>query len=306
MGDWLKNKVAIVTGSGQGIGRAIALAMAKEGAMVVTSNRQPRSSGGDAQTTADEITSMEGQALPFFGDISSFDVAKKLVQTAVEHFGRLDILVNNAIVYVSRPIWEMTEEDWDNCLDTGLKGAFNCTRHACVVMKEQKWGRILNATSRTRLGGFEFSNYGAAKAGIEGFSRSVARDVGRFGITCNAFSPSAATRWTTAEARLARHKRSYEAGIITRQQYEKRLNTPPPPPETIPPLLVYLSTDLAADINGQVFRIEGDRIANHSEPEEKNAIYKKEALWTVEELRDLIPGVVLNGYTNPAPPQPNS
>lgn len=300
MGEWLKGKVAVITGSGQGIGRAIAIAMAEEGARVVTNNRRAGNPYGDAETTAKEIKDMGGQAVPFFGDISKFDVAEKLIQTAVDNFSRLDILVNNAIVYRSNPVWEMTEEDWDSCLDVSLKGSFNCTRHACVLMKEQKWGRILNATSGSWLGTFEFCNYGAAKAGIVGLTRSVARDMARFGVTCNAYAPSAATPDTLSESTRARWKRRYEAGITTKEQYESSFNLPAP--ETVPPLLLYLCTGEAANINGQVFYIRGGRIALYSEPKAENPIVKEKGLWTVDELVDLVPKVVLKGYKNPVRP----
>jgi len=300
MGEWLKDKVAVITGSGQGIGRAIAIAMAQEGAKVVTNNRRAGNPYGDAETTAKEIKDMGGQAVPFFGDISKFDVAEKLTQTAVDKFGRLDILVNNAIVYTSNPVWEMTEEQWDNCLDVALKGSFNCTRHACVLMKEQKWGRILNATSGSWLGTFEFCNYGAAKAGIVGLTRSVARDMARFGVTCNTFAPAAATRDTLSESTKARWKRRYEAGITTKEQYERMSDIPLP--ETVPPLLLYLCTDEAANINGQVFYIRGGRIALYSTPKDENPIVKEEGLWTVDELVDLVPKIVLKGYKNPIRP----
>jgi len=300
MGEWLKDKVAVITGSGQGIGRAIALAMAKEGASVVTNNRRPGTPGGDAETTAKEIIDMGGQAVPFFADISKFDVAEKLIQTAVDKFGRLDILVNNATVYPGYPEpWEMTEEQWDSCLDVGLKGSFNCTRHACVLMKEQRWGRILNATSGAWLGTITFSNYGAAKAGIVGLTRSVARDMARFGVTCNAFVPGAATRGTTKEILKPWRKRRYEAGTITKEQSERSLYMPPP--ETVPPLLLYLCTDEAADINGQVFHINKGMVALYSTPKDENPIVKEEGLWTVEELVDLVPKIVLKGYNNPTP-----
>lgn len=301
MGDWLKNKVAIVTGSGQGIGRSIAMAMAAQGAQVVTNSRRPGTSGGDAATTAAQIRGSGGIATAFFADVSRFDDAKKLVDTAVDTYGRLDILINNAIVYNSALIWEVTEENWDASLDTGLKGVFNCTRHASAVMREQKWGRIVSATSISWTGSYANSNYGAAKAGIVGFTRCVARDVGHLGITCNAYAPYAATRWTVGKAAIARQERRYKAGIISKEQFELVSAQPAPAPEMVPPFLVYLCTDLASDINGQVFAIRGGKLAIYTEPQEANAIVKKEGLWTIEELRDLVPKTMLKDYKNPAP-----
>ena len=301
MGDRLKDRVAIVTGSGQGIGRAIAVALAKEGAKIVTNNRRPDTSGGDAATTAKQITDMGGQAMPFFGSVSDFEVAGKLVQAAVDKFGRLDILVNNAGTDRPHMVWNMTEEEWDTCLDSFLKGTFNCTRFACGIMREQKWGRIINTTSTAWLGTVGHCNYGAAKAGIVGLTRAVAREMGRYSVTCNAYAPTAATRFTVSEEIVAGFKKRYEAGLVTKERYEELTN--PPNPETVTPFIVYLCTDEAADINGQVFDVTGGNIAIYSESVKKKDINKEEGLWKVEELIELVPKVLLEGYINPAPPQ---
>ena len=301
MGDRLKGRVAIVTGSGQGIGRAIAVALAEEGAMVVTNNRRPDTPGGDAETTAKQITDMGGQAVPFFGSVSDFELAGKLIQAAVDKFGRLDILVNNAGTDRPHMVWNMTEEEWDICVDSFLKGTFNCTRFACGVMREQKWGRIMNTTSTAWLGTVGHCNYGAAKAGIVGLTRAVAREMGRYGVTCNAYAPTAATRFTVSEEIIAGFKKRYEAGLVTKERYEELTN--PPSPETVTPFIVYLCTDEAADINGQVFDVTGGNIAIYSEPVKKKTISKEEGLWAVEELVELVPKVLLEGYSNPSPPQ---
>ncbi len=301
MGDRLKDRVAIVTGSGQGIGKAIALALAKESAKVVTSNRRPGTEGGDAETVAKEIRDMGGQAVPFFGSVSEFDVAGKMVQMAVDKFGRLDILINNAGADAPAMVWNMTEENWDRSVDSFLKGSFNCIRFAAALMREQKWGRIINTTSTAWLGTVGHCNYGAAKAGLVGLTRAVAREMGRYGVTCNAYAPTAATRFTLSDEIVAGFKKRYEAGLMTKERFEELTN--PPAPETVTPFIVYLCTDEAADINGQVFDVTGGNIAIYSEPVKKKSIVKKEGLWTVEELIDQVPRVLLEGYKNPAPPQ---
>jgi len=301
MGDRLKDRVAIVTGSGQGIGRAIALALAEEGAKVVTNNRRSGTSGGDAETAAKQITDMGGQAMPLFGSVSDFELAGKLIQAAVDKFGRLDILVNNAGTDRPHMVWNMTEEEWDICVDSFLKGTFNCTRFACGVMREQKWGRIINTTSTAWLGTVGHCNYGAAKAGIVGLTRAVAREMGRYGVTCNAYAPTAATRFTVSEEIVAGFKKRYEAGLVTKERYEELTN--PPSPETVTPFIVYLCTDEASDVNGQMFDVIGANIAIYSEPVKKKTISKEEGLWTVEELVELVPKVLLEGYSNPSPPQ---
>ncbi|MFC1952726.1 SDR family NAD(P)-dependent oxidoreductase [Chloroflexota bacterium] len=298
MGDRLKDKVAIVTGSGQGIGGAIALALAQEGASVVTNNRRQGTDGGDAETMAQQIREMGGQAVAFFGSISDFDVAEKMVQTAVDTYGRLDILVNNAGADVPHMVWNMTEDEWDICVDSFLKGSFNCLRFACGVMRGQKWGRIINTTSTAWLGTVGHCNYGAAKAGLVGLTRAIAREMGRYGVTCNAYAPTAATRFTVNEEIVAGFTKRYEAGLMTKERWEEL--TKPPGPETVAPFPVYLCTEEASDINGQVFDVTGSNIAIYSEPVKMKAI-DKEGMWTIEELIKQVPGILPDGYKNPAP-----
>ncbi|HAP93352.1 MAG TPA: short-chain dehydrogenase [Desulfotomaculum sp.] len=304
MGDKLKGKVAVITGSGQGIGKAIAIALAQEGAKVVTSHRKPGTEGGDAQTAAEEIKNAGGEAVPFFGDAGKFDEAEKLIKTAVDSFGSVDILVNNAGADAPRMVWNMSEEEWDKSLNSYLKSTFNCTRHATRIMREKKWGRIINMTSDAFLGTVGHANYGAAKGGIVSFSRSVAREMGRCFVTCNAISPEAATRFTLAPEVVEGFKKRYETGLITRERYEEVINIPPP--ECLGPFIIYLCTDEAQNVNGQVFRISGGEVAIYSESVRAKTIYKdhqKDGLWTVEELVKIVPKTLLAGYTNPAPPE---
>jgi NAD(P)-dependent dehydrogenase (short-subunit alcohol dehydrogenase family) len=301
MGERLKDRVAIVTGSSQGIGKAIAMALAREGAKVVTNNRRPGAEGGDAETVAREIKGMGGEAVPFFGSVSEFDIAEKIVKTATDSFGRIDIMVNNAGADAPRMVWNMSEEEWDRSVDSFLKGSFNCIRFASGPMREQKWGRIINTTSTAWLGTVGHCNYGAAKAGLVGLTRAVAREVGRYGVTCNAYAPTAATRFTLSDEIVAGFKKRYEAGLLTKERFEELTN--PPSPETVGPCIVYLCTEEAADINGQVFDVTGGDIAVYSEPVKKKTITKKKGLWTVEELIEQVPKVLLEGYKNPAPPQ---
>lgn len=300
MGDALKGKVAIVTGSGTGIGKAIAVAMAAEGASLVVNNRRP-DAPDSSELVAKQIKDAGGKAVAFFGDVSTFKFGEDIVKTAVSNFGRLDILVNNAGLDAPRMIWNMSEEDWDKCVDVCLKGAFNCSRFAAGVMREQKWGRIVNITSTAFVGTVGHVNYGAAKAGIVGLTYATAREVGRSGVTCNALAPTAGTRMTmTPEVREGMKKR-LEAGLITREYFDEMTN--PPPPETIPPLILFLCSDAGANVNGQVFRVERGRISLYSIPEEVKIIYRKEGIWSLNELKDIVPKTLLVGYVNPAPPE---
>jgi len=301
MSQRLKDRVAIVTGSSQGIGKAIAVALAQEGAKVVTNNRRPGAEGGDAETVAKEIKAMGGEAVPFYGSVSEFEVAEKIVKTAVDSFGKIDIVVNNAGADAPRMVWNMSEEEWDRSVDSFLKGSFNCIRFASGPMREQKWGRIINTTSTAWLGTVGHCNYGAAKAGLVGLTRAVAREVGRYGVTCNAYAPTAATRFTLSDDIVAGFKKRYEAGLMTKERFEELTN--PPRPETVGPFMVYLCTEEAADINGQVFDVTGGDIAIYSEPVKEKTITKKKGLWTVEELIEQVPKVLLEGYKNPSPPK---
>ncbi len=266
MGSTLKGKIAVVTGSGQGIGRGIALIMAKEGARVVTNNRKPGSTGfailkdaqlkalneeqrewvykvlkeysGDAETTANTIKEQGGEAVAFFGDITNFEVAGKLIQKAVDTYGKIDILVNVAGTFGFSPIWEMTEELWDHVTNVKPKGYFNCIRHAVPFMMEQKWGRILNCTSQAWAGdSLKHAEYATANAGVVGLTRAVASELYSYGITCNAFSPFARTR---ASLELIAYYLAMARGTASPTDLETQLEMTPDP-EGVGPLLVFLA-----------------------------------------------------------------
>jgi NAD(P)-dependent dehydrogenase (short-subunit alcohol dehydrogenase family) len=299
--DKLKGRVAIVTGSGQGIGKAVAMALAAEGAKVVTNNRKAGTEGGDAATVADEIKAAGGEAIPFFGSVSDFKEAQKAIQTAVSSFGRIDIIVNNAGSDAPKMVWNMSEEEWDMSINSYLKSSFNCIRHATPLMREQKWGRIINTTSTAWLGAVGHCNYSAAKAGIVGLTRAVAREVGRYGVTCNAYAPTAGTRFTLSEDVKAGFQNRLDRGLITKERYEELMH--PPGPETVAPFVVYLCTNEAANINGQVFDVTYPNIAIYSESARAKTItQEKGKLFTVDELIKLVPAVLLEGYKNPSPP----
>jgi NAD(P)-dependent dehydrogenase (short-subunit alcohol dehydrogenase family) len=298
--DKLKGRVALVTGSGQGIGKAVAIALAAEGAAVITNNRKPGTQGGDAETVAADIRAAGGQAAAFFGSVSNFKEAEAMVKLAVEKFGRVDIVVNNAGSDAAKMVWNMAEEDWDLSVDSFLKSSFNCIRHAAPLMRAQNWGRIINTTSTAWLGAVGHVNYCAAKAGIVGLTRGVAREIGRYGVTCNAYAPTAGTRFTLSPETVAGFKKRFEAGLISKERFEELIN--PPGPETCAPFVVYLCTDAAANINGQVFDVTYPNISIYSEPVRKNTITKTEGNWTLDDLMTQMPKVMA-GYVNPAPPQ---
>jgi len=324
MGNNLNGEVAVVTGSGQGIGRAIAIEMAKEGAKVVTNNRKPNSTDvtnlvgysmdslnktrqdklnkgiaelkGDAESVANEIKKLGGQAIPFYGDVADFKTAGKLIQTAVDSFGSIDILVNNAGTFRYANIWNMTEEIWDAVTLNKPKSYFNTIRHAVPYMMKQKWGRIINTSSPAWLGSaMENSNYCAANAGVVGLTRGVARELYSYGITCNAFAPSALTRATVTI--LARWEKEDENGIPTDKGRTAAFERAPVA-EALAPFITFLATQDAANITGTVFRVGGNHVGLYSDPQEIATIDKKEGMWTVDELRQVAPRDLLKIYKN--------
>lgn len=302
----LLGKSAIVTGGGGGIGKQIALLLAEEGANVVVNDPGVSKEGVGFNTTpadkvVEEIRRQGGRAVANYDSVSDFDAAERIINTCIKEFGRLDILVNMAGILRERMIFNMTEEEWDAVIAVHLKGTFNTCRHACSVMRQQKSGRIINNTSEGRLGTVGHVNYSAAKGGIVSLTLSIAREMGRYGVTCNAVSPAAATRMTVSPEAKAGLEVRYKAGQITKELIDTYLNIPPP--EYVAPLVAYLATDEAAGINGQVFRIVGGRISIYSESTETKFLFKKEEKWSVDELAENVPKTLLIGYVNPAPPQ---
>jgi NAD(P)-dependent dehydrogenase (short-subunit alcohol dehydrogenase family) len=222
----------------------------------------------------------------------------------VSNFGRIDILVNCAGILRTKMVWNLTEEDWDMVIAVHLKGTFNCSRRAAALMREQRYGRILNLTSEVWKGTIGQANYGAAKGGIVSFTRAIARELGRYGVTANAIAPVAGTRMTLTPEVFASAKKRLAMGLMSKEFYEMAIN--PPGPEYIPPLFVYLASDMAANINGRVFQITKGKVAIYCEPVEQFAIYKTDAdgMWTVEDLEKYVPASLLVGYINPAPTIP--
>ena len=306
MGERLKGKVAIVTGSGRGIGRAEALLLAQEGARVVVNDLGGARDGvGEAASPADkvakEIKDRGGKAMANYDSVATPEGGENIIKSALNAFGRLDILVNNAGILRDRMIFNMTPDEWDIIMKVHLYGHFNCTRPACVVFRQQRSGRIINTSSPAGLGNMGQANYSAAKEGIVGFTRTVARDMGRYGVTCNAIRPLAATRLTlSAELAEAIEKASAEGKPLPVGPEVTGLL---PPPQDIAPFVIYLATDEAANINGCTFLVAGNQIALYSEPQPIRTIFKTGA-WTLDELVAAVPVTLAAGLVNPSPPQP--
>jgi 3-oxoacyl-[acyl-carrier protein] reductase len=326
----LKGRVAVVTGSGQGVGRTIAIALAQEGAKVVTNNRKPGSTSpfihgeefeksltvkqreriskrdtekrGDAATVASEIRDMGGEAEPFFGDVSDYEVVGQLIQMTVDYFGKIDILVNNAGTFAHVSVWEMTKEQWHHVTDNKPTSAFNTIRHAAPLMMKQKWGRILNCTSGAWLGCLNACNYASANAGVVGLTRAVAKELLPYGITCNAYAPQAITRSSYAAVFLNEQLEKLGRPLWPKKQQEDRLRTmdTSPGPEYLAPMVAFLATEAAANISGTVFRVssDGSVFGRYSEPVVVKEMSKPEGLWTVDEIIKAAPKGLLEGYVN--------
>jgi 3-oxoacyl-[acyl-carrier protein] reductase len=340
---WLEGKVAVLTGSGRGIGRGVALLMASEGARVVVNDPGVNVDGtghddGPAEQVVEEIKKAGGTAIPNFDSVATLEGGENIIKTALDSFGRVDVLVNVAGILRDRMIFNMAEEEWDAVIQVHLKGHFNTIKPASILMRQQRYGRIINFSSTSGLvGNAGQANYGAAKAGIAGFTRVVARDLGRYGVTCNAIAPAAATRMTATVAPAARELRS-RAGIqgaggggapaagagggggggqaaappaSAPAAAPARAPQAPPAgfmplnaPEMIAPMVAFLATDYAWNINGQIFSVSGGQVALLNHPLAIRTIYKP-GMWTLDELDQMVPRGLLAGIPNPAPPAPD-
>ncbi|MEZ4552602.1 MAG: SDR family NAD(P)-dependent oxidoreductase [Dehalococcoidia bacterium] len=264
----LDGRVAVVTGAGRGIGRATALKLAELGASVVVNDLGAALDGrgadeAPAAVVAREIEAAGGKAVANFDSVSEYESAGRIIQTAIDAFGRIDILVNNAGIVASAPIWEVSPELFARVVGVHLFGTFNCTRHACVHMKEQGWGRIVNLVSRAGLVGAPGSvGYGSGKGGIFGFTNVVARDLAPFGVNVNAVNPAAT---------LTRMVEGSPGAAAVAQS-----------PEDVAVLIAFLCSD-AATVTGQTFLAQHGAVGWFSSfAPEKTLV--KDGTFTVEEL----------------------
>jgi NAD(P)-dependent dehydrogenase (short-subunit alcohol dehydrogenase family) len=258
----LDGRVAIVTGAGRGIGRSVARLLASEGASVVVNDLGSAVDGsghdsGPAHDVVAEIAEAGGKAVANGADISVFAAAEKLVQTAIEEFGRLDILVNVAGILRDRMVFNMTEQEWDDVIRVHLKGTFNTTRFASAhwrsLRDESAQNRIINFTSVSGLHGAPGQpNYAAAKMGIVGLTWSSARALGKYGVTVNAISPGAATRMTDSVPTDRRR---------TRPEVDEWS------PDNVAPIVAYLASERSGWITGRIIHSSGYEVSLYSNPE---------------------------------------
>jgi NAD(P)-dependent dehydrogenase (short-subunit alcohol dehydrogenase family) len=307
VGAMLQDKVAVVTGAGRGIGRGVALGLAAAGAKVVV-NDYGVDLHGQAPTTGPafdvvaEITHAGGSAVANSDSVATWTGGASIINTAVQTFGRIDILVTCAGILRDRMIFNMSEDDFNSVLAVHLQGTFNCIRHAAPLMRQQRAGRLITFSSGSGLfGNPGQANYGSAKAAISGLTKVVARDLGQYGITCNSICPVAATRMTLTDAVIKARELRKQQGIIREERALAQLEDLKP--EDVAPMVVFLASDYAADVNGQFFLCAGGSISLVSLPRAVKTIFKADARWTLDELDVLVPVTLAEGLVNPAPPR---
>jgi 3-oxoacyl-[acyl-carrier protein] reductase len=281
----LVGKVAIVTGSGAGIGRAEARLFASQGAKVVVNDIAVKNGEPVANTVVDEIRAAGGEAVANLDNVAEFQGAELLVHTALEAFGRLDILVNNAGITNFIPVYELTEHDWDRMMAVHLKGSFGTIRFASPIMCKQRSGVIINTSSESGLGRVFGANYSAAKEGIIGLTRAVAKELGRFNVRCNAVRPRAAG--TTIAKGINFEKFLPLMQALGRYWFGHRAHIPIAPevvtPDKVAPFVVWLCTEAAANVNGRDFYVGGDEVGLYPELELERLLYR-EGGWDLDAL----------------------
>ncbi len=293
-----EGRVVVITGAGGGIGREHALAFAREGAKVVVNDLGGSRDGtggdaGPAQQVVDEIVAMGGEAVANTDDISSWDGAERLVKQAIDTYGTLHVLVNNAGILRDRMLANMTEAEWDAVITVHLKGTFAPTRHAVGYWRDQsKAGtpvdaRVINTSSSSGIfGNVGQSNYGAAKAGIAAFTVITSQELGRYGVTVNAIAPTALTRMTEdLEVMKSISDSGKESGFDMLA------------PDNISPLVVYLGSESSREITGRVFSVVGGQV-NVVEGWANGPGADKGAKWEPGELAEVLPDLVRQAAPN--------
>jgi NAD(P)-dependent dehydrogenase (short-subunit alcohol dehydrogenase family) len=283
----LDGRVAIVTGSGRGIGREFALCMAREGASVVINDVGVSLDGqgtedDPAAQTCKDIEALGARAVPSYESVSDFEGAGRIVETAIREFGRIDILVNNAGIVRDRSLLKMSEEDFDAVVAVHMKGTFNLCKHAAVVFRQQRSGRFINTGSESGLGSPGQPNYAAAKEGIVGLTRSLAVAMSRYNCTANAVRPRAATRMTLSpemEAAARARRERGEAGEGT-----DAMNLAALDPGVVGSLVAFLASDEAAEINGRDFLVAGNEIGVFTIPFVEARVFSSGPVWTTDEV----------------------
>jgi NAD(P)-dependent dehydrogenase (short-subunit alcohol dehydrogenase family) len=284
----LQDKVAVITGGGNGIGREVSKLFGQEGAKVVVNDLGVALDGsGGTQSAADavvkEIADAGGTAVANYESVATPEGGQSIIQAALDNFGKLDIVVHVAGILRDRMLFNMGIEEWDAVINVHLRGAFCVIRPAAALMRAQKSGRIISFSSGSAAGNSGQANYSAAKAGILGLTRTGARDLAKYGVTVNAIWPSAATRMTASVPEAATTLRA-ERGLQRSSGARPQIRDP----KHVAPVVVYLASDLAQNITGQTFAIGGERLALISNPAPTREVYCPGG-WTMEKMLELFP-----------------
>ena len=312
MGNRLEGRVAIVTGAGRGIGAEVARWLAADGASVVVNDLGASLDGAGlsnapAEQVAQSIRDAGGSAVANFDSVAEYETAGKIVQSAIDNFGRVDAVCHVAGILRDRMVFNMTEEEWDGVLAVHLYGAFNIVRNCVPHMMNQRYGRIVLFSSGSGLGASGQANYAAAKEGMVGFARALSKELAPYGITANAVYPGGATRMTASIPDSTTQLRQQQRAQLQGGESEED-EAPTAPPESRDPAnnapkATYLCSEAAGDITGQVVGISGWQATLYSPRHVTRSIHKN-GRWTLDELDRLMPISVNDGLVNPVPTQP--
>ena len=279
----LEGKVAIVTGSGQGVGRAIAEGLAKAGASIVVNDVGVTLTGETENISAAEeavaaIQAAGGQATANRDSVADWNSAQRIVQTALDTFGRIDIVVNNAGILRDAIFHRMEPDEWRAVIDVHLHGSFNISRAAATHFRQQQSGSYIHMTSTAGLiGNFGQANYMAAKLGIVGLSRAIAMDMQRFNVRSNCIAPFA---WSRMVSSIPTETEADKIRVAKLKQMT---------PDKIAPMVVFLGSDAAKDVSGQVFAVRNNEVFLMSQPRPVRSLHRGEG-WTPEALAEQLPG----------------
>jgi NAD(P)-dependent dehydrogenase (short-subunit alcohol dehydrogenase family) len=285
----LEGKVAVVTGGGSGIGREVCKTMAATGAKVVVNDLGTAVDGtGQTHSAADQTVALikeaGGEAVPNYDTVATPEGGQSIIQTAVNMYGKIDILVHVAGILRDRMVFNMSIEEWDAVINVHLRGAFCVNKPACVLMRAQKSGCIINFSSISAAGNSGQANYSAAKAGILGLTRTVARDMAKYGVRANAIWPGADTRMTATVPEAARQIRA-ERGIGGPDMPRPAT---PRKPENVAAVVAFLASDMAQNITGWTVGITGDRLSLIEDPHPVKTIFCPGG-WTLDKVVELWP-----------------
>lgn len=295
----LDGRVVVITGAGRGIGREEALLMGKLGAKVVVNDLGGHFDGtGQSRSPAEEVVkeirAAGGEAVANFESVSDFKSAKRIIECAIDNFGKLSAVVNNAGILRDRMIFNMNEEDWDAVIAVHLKGTFNLARHACSYWREQHKagnilnGRLINTSSDSGiLGNAGQSNYGSAKAAVAAMAVIVDREMNRYGVTANAIAPVARTRLTID----ATPQTAASMGTVTEGKWD------PFGPANVAPLVAWLASEDAKDVHGEVFRVGMGSVWLMKGWHSVGRVTKKDTIWDAAELGSSLKAELGKGAT---------